>query len=82
MFSESLEISSPETMITSKILITLLLASLSMTLNLGLVFKGMITGRSHKGSQLRALPADEQYFVDLFNEAKGNVAYISSLDLD
>jgi S1-C subfamily serine protease len=31
-------------------------------------------------SRLQALPTEEQASVDLFNEAKGNVAYVSSLD--
>ena len=70
-------------LMAAEVLPTLLMVALIVSSSFGFVSKGMRSGRSHinvVGNQLRALPADEQYFVDLFNEAKGNVAYVSAID--
>ena len=70
-------------LMATEVLPTLLMVALIVSSSFGFVSKGMRSGRSQinvVGNQLRALPADEQYFVDLFNEAKGNVAYVSSID--
>lgn len=63
--------------------IILLLCLLMARNSVGFVNRAgfQVSGHRLRGPfQVRALPADEQYFVDLFNEAKGNVAYVSSID--